>query len=253
MIFRLIIVKILFFEFTLGNLKVEHVIRTKIGTKTKTVTYLKTAKGFFKTQEINYFDDGRKHSLYSYKNGTKHGKYVKWNFILKKNKYAESQRKYFISEKGNYKNGKRNGGLRAYYPSGAICWEAIYHNGIIKGPVQEFYSNGRVYRSLNYSRGEKNGKYRVYYEDGKLEIEGEYFYGMRYCIWKFHNPKVDISEEIEYRDGLPWQGTYTNWKSEPILSPCENKLMLLGLKYQEGKENIIYRNNDNSIITCDEN
>ena len=86
-----------------------------------------------------------------------------------------------------------------------------------------------------------------------MEIEGEYFYGMRYGIWKFHNPKVDISEEIEYRDGFPWQGTYTNWKSEPILSPCENKLMLLGLKYQEGKENIIYRNNDNSIIICDEN
>ena len=47
MIFRLIIVKILFFEFTLGNLKVEHVIRTKIGTKTKTVTYLKTTKRIF--------------------------------------------------------------------------------------------------------------------------------------------------------------------------------------------------------------
>ena len=93
MIFRLIIVKILFFEFTLGNLKVEHVIRTKIGTKTKTVTYLKTAKGFFKTQEINYFDDGRKHSLYSYKNGTKHGKYV--NGILSKKINMLSTKKIF--------------------------------------------------------------------------------------------------------------------------------------------------------------
>ena len=252
MIFRLIVINILFFEVTSADVKVEHVLRSKIGYKIKTLTYVKTVKGYLKTQEINYFDDGRKQSIYSYENGTKHGKYIKWNFILKKNKYAEIKRKYFIAEKGNFKNGRRSGGLRAYFPSGRIHWEAIYHNGLIKGPAQEFYSNGKVYRSLNYLEGEKNGKYKVYYEDGSIEIEGGYFYGMRYGIWKFYSPEEQILEEIEYKDGFPWEGTYTNWESQPIISPCRDQPMLHGFKYHDGTENIIYRDNNNSIIICDD-
>ena len=236
--------------FGFSQVKIRHVVKDEIGNKDRITYYLKTQDGISKTRIINYYDDGRRYRIYTYKNGLKHGKYIKWTRTTERDSQETVKQVYFLSEKGNYKHGKRSGGMKSFFPNGQLRWKGIYKRGKITGPVNEFYPNGQLHREILYLDGEKNGRYSAYYEDGLLEIEGEYFRGFRIGTWKFYSPVQDVVEEILYEEGQPWEGTYTDWDSRKTPAPCTGDPMTFGFMYEKGNQTLIYRDGNKKIFIC---
>lgn len=249
-ILRLILLLNLPLVIILGQTKMRHLVNDNIGNRDKIVFYSKTKDGISISQLVNYYDDGRRYSIYNYKNGLKHGRYVKWTRTAKKNNKKKVGQIYFLSEKGSYKNGKRSGGLKCFYPDGEIHWKGIYNAGKIIGPVNEYYPNGKLKREILYFDGEKVGAYKAYYNDGQLQIEGEYFRGIRIGTWKFYDPSQEVVEEIIYQDGEPWEGLYTNWGAIKTPTPCKGVPMIFGFIYKNGNQSLIYRDENNKIFIC---
>ena len=247
---RYILLLHLFIGLSFGQVKIRHVVKDKLGNRNKTTHYLKTQDGISMTQIVNYYDDGRRYRVYTYKNGMKHGKYIKWTRTAEKDKQEKVKQVYYLSEKGNYKHGKRSGGMKTFYPNGQLRWKGIYRRGIITGPVNEFYPNGQLHRVILYLDGEKDGGYISYYEDGQLELDGEYFRGIRIGTWKFYGPNQEVVEEIIYKEGQPWEGTYTDWDSQKTPSPCTGDPMIFGFLYKNGNQSLIYRDHNKKIFIC---
>ena len=240
----------LFMGFIFGGEKVQHVVKDRFNNRKKVTCYTKTGQGFLITQIVDYYDDGTRYSIYTYKNGLKHGNYLKWKRINKKNNNGILKQTYFLSEKGNYKNGNRSGGMKVFHRDGQLHWKGIYRDGKIIGPVNEFHPNGQLHRELFYLDGEKNGRYKAYYVNGSLEIEGEYFRGMRVGNWKFYSPDHNLIENITYKEGQPWEGTYTNWNHRKKIISCIDDSMVFGFSYENGDLSLIYRDENKNIFIC---
>tara|TARA_Y100000590_G_scaffold466693_1_gene642953 strand:- start:10102 stop:10914 length:813 start_codon:yes stop_codon:yes gene_type:complete len=247
---RYILLLNLFIGFSFGQVKIRHVVKDKLGNRNKITHYLKTHDGISITQIVNYYDDGRRYRVYTYENGMKHGKYIKWTRTAEKDNQEMVKQAYYLSEKGNYKHGKRSGGMKTFYRNGQLRWKGIYRRGIIAGPVNEFYPNGQLHRIILYMDGEKDGEYISYYEDGQLELEGEYFRGIRIGTWKFYGRNQEVVEEIIYKEGQPWEGTYTAWDSQKTPAPCTGDPMIFGFLYKNGNQSLIYRDENKKIFIC---
>lgn len=65
----------------------------------------------------------------------------------------KEEKRYFANGKlksiYTLKDGKRHGKHIEYYPSGAICIEANYVNGLLQGEMRTYYENGRL-KILNH-------------------------------------------------------------------------------------------------------
>ncbi len=202
-------------------------------------------------RKITYFDDGLRHSYYSFKNNLRHGKYANWskkNHIMQN---GELEQAHFLAQTGFYKRGKLHGLSKSYFPNGKVLWKGKYENGKVEGLVLEYYSNGELHREVNYLNGNKHGKYYSYFFSGDTEIEGEYYHGIRIGDWKFSNSVQNVTEKIKYNDGIAWQGTYTIWNGTKIKIECSDDLVIPVLFYNEGVLSHAYRDEKLEIKSCD--
>ena len=95
---------------------------------------------------------------------------------------------YTLRFKGEYRNGKRNGKGREYYPVGSLEYEGEYINGKRNGKGTEYCGyrdNDIIFKGeyLNGKRFKGIGKEFWYDEDDNesIRFEGEYLYGIK---WK---------------------------------------------------------------------
>lgn len=71
-------------------------------------------------------------------------------------------------------NGKIEGKMTDFYPSGAIKGERFFKDGNQDGKTTIFYESGAIKEVQYYSNGLKNGGDTLFYESGKLQYVSEF-------------------------------------------------------------------------------
>jgi antitoxin component YwqK of YwqJK toxin-antitoxin module len=129
---------------------------------------------------MSYYDNGQPKDLITYKVIEKKSE-VEYGY-MKNHKVKESvmdghsqsysNKDYKLTEEGNYKNGKKEGVWKDYFPGGKMSAVVTnYKNGELDGVMQEFDRSGKIISETNYSKGLKNGKFTVYNSDGKPVVQ----------------------------------------------------------------------------------
>ena len=78
---------------------------------------------------------------------------------------------------GEYKNDKRNGKGKEYYPNGQLKFEGEYYCDYRK--KGKSYVKERIEYEGEFLNGLKNGKGKEYNDDNEIIFEGEYLNGER--------------------------------------------------------------------------
>jgi len=109
----------------------------------------------------------------SYSNGNP----IKKEYYLQKGNSKELVREiqYYndgtIKQKGNFKNGVKNGKWTHYYQNGYIWSEGYFDNGLREGMSIVYFNNGNKQYEGSYSSGKPDGKWSFYNENGeKLKV-----------------------------------------------------------------------------------
>lgn len=71
-------------------------------------------------------------------------------------------------------NGKIEGKMTDYYPSGKLKGERFFVNDLQDGKTTIYYESGALKEVQYYDQGKKTGGDTIYYEDGTLKFVTEY-------------------------------------------------------------------------------
>ena len=102
--------------------------------------------------------------------GKKEGYWIIYGKMRNLEEYQDDE----VIEEGKYKNGRKEGVWRKYYPGGQIKSEITYINGRATGPFQVFYRNGQLEEKGNWKGRIYTGSFERYYEDGTLSQKKEF-------------------------------------------------------------------------------
>tara|TARA_B110000211_G_scaffold15032_1_gene15762 strand:+ start:519 stop:866 length:348 start_codon:yes stop_codon:yes gene_type:complete len=82
-----------------------------------------------------------------------------------------------LAEKGNYKDGKREGPCSSYFcVNGQLIYEGNYKDGKEEGPYSSYYYNGQLMQKGSFKEGKREGPWVSYHEDGSVNSEFTCFY-----------------------------------------------------------------------------
>lgn len=150
-----------------------------------TVTYLVDGKGI-----VKYFDDKDTYEqIYLNCRATTY-KVIKNNIFYLEN-YTEAiiRQDYTLIadgehigyypngvpyDKGNYKNGYREGEWLIWYSSGKLGNRLNFKHNKLDSLFTTYYENGQIMFTGNYKEDARTGEWKEYYENGKLKSEGSY-------------------------------------------------------------------------------
>lgn len=71
-------------------------------------------------------------------------------------------------------NGKIEGKMTDYYPSGALKGEKYFENDRQTGKTTVYYENGKLKEVQYYTDGLKSGGDTIFYESGKIQYVSEF-------------------------------------------------------------------------------
>ena len=71
---------------------------------------------------------------------------------------------------------------------------------VIKGNIQDYYSNNNLKRRLQIENNERDGLFETFYPNGELEEKGYYQNGERIGLFKIFNEDGTLKEALEYKD-----------------------------------------------------
>ena len=77
-----------------------------------------------------------------------------------------------LRDRGNYKDGKRDGPFEGFYEDGQLFVRGNYKDGELDGLVEEFYENGQVFIKRNYKNGKLDGPWEMFHKNGWLKMRG---------------------------------------------------------------------------------
>ncbi len=77
----------------------------------------------------------------------------------------------------NFKDGKRHGEAKAFYPNGKIWKLNNYKENALDGVARIYYRNGKVKRESHYTNDERDGKYTEYFKSGNPKFQVEHVMG----------------------------------------------------------------------------
>ena len=158
-----------------GELKAVSLL-TDNGKRSKTVTYYKN--GYKNAEGI--FVDEKKDST--------------WKF------YSEYD-KVLLSEE-NYKNGKKEGVSKTFYPEGDIAEMTNWKDGVRTGAWEQYFKDGKLKLKCTYVDDQKDGPFRTYYTSGKIRVNGQYIKGITDGTWLYISEKGEVEKKEYYKKGL---------------------------------------------------
>ncbi len=155
--------------------------------------------------------------------GKRQGKWVIFNKMVHRPDYTDDQK----VEEGNYKDSKKMGTWKEYYPNNnlknKITYEnnrpsgyaIMYHeNGKIKeegtwknnrwqGDYKLYYDNGQVQQEFKFNpqSGKREGDQKYYYENGQVMMEGSWADGQEAGVIKEYYENGDIKAEKNFNGG----------------------------------------------------
>ena len=154
----------------------------------------------------NNVKEGKAFSYYSetlnlqeeknYENGILNGKYK--NFLYTGELYCE----------GNLKNGKFDGILKSYHIENKklFLWQIMeYKNGLEHGVATNFFPNGNIKEKFNMKEGNLYGESIKYYENGNIKEKSYYITknnnSLRDGEYKLFDPNGTLIEKLKYQEG----------------------------------------------------
>ncbi|WP_339125156.1 toxin-antitoxin system YwqK family antitoxin [Fusobacterium nucleatum] len=71
---------------------------------------------------------------------------------------------------------------------------------VIKGNIQDYYSNNNLKKNINIENNEKDGLFETFYSNGESKEKGYYQNGERIGLFKIFNEDGTLKEALEYKD-----------------------------------------------------
>lgn len=150
---------------------------------------------------ISLLSDGGKRSWTTtyFKNGKKmaEGLYISekkdstWKF------YSEFDD--IVVSEDFYKDGKKEGISKTFYPDGLVAERSMWKNGIRSGVWEQYYTDGKLKLQCAYVNDKKNGPLKTYHISGRIWLTGQYINGDADGTWTYITEKGEI-EKKEYFD-----------------------------------------------------
>jgi len=98
----------------------------------------------------------------------------------------------------NYKDGLLQGPSQSYYRNGKVTEQKYYLNGNLHGQLKRYADNGNLIDDVNYEHGKLNGPAKFYNTDGNLITSGMYEMDQKVGNWEFfENGKVVSAKKIK--------------------------------------------------------
>ncbi len=99
--------------------------------------------------------------------------------------YASPDKKVLLSE-------------TSYYRSGAKKMSGAFKDGKRDGRWKAWFPNGKLWSEGEYVRGEETGIKTVYYENGNKYYSGRLQAGKRVGEWSFWSPEGKLLKKVTY-------------------------------------------------------
>ena len=131
-----------------------------------------------------------------------------------------------------YKNAKKEGFWKTYYPNGQLKTEGTYESDLKEGLHKKWEENGTLALEGFYTRGKANGLMKWFHEKGHLAGEGNMKDNVRVGRWKICDVEdngfcIDAFFKEGKRDGI-WKINHENardklwkeqiWEADKIVS-----------------------------------
>lgn len=107
-----------------------------------------------------------------------------------------------IKNEITYANNRPSGYARIYYENGNIMEEGMWENNRWVGTYKQYYESGNLYYDWKYNKeGKREGEQKYYYENGKLMIEGNWQDGKENGVIKEYYENGALKAERVFNDG----------------------------------------------------
>ncbi len=165
---------------------------------------------------VRYYDNGKRKmkQVFDAKTGNVYTEFYKTNgTLLQKGVFKNEKRTgewTTYSQKGeilqvdNYAdNGLLNGTSTVYDAQGRIFETTEWKNGKKDGMHKQFFPNGQVQSEVNYRDGLRDGTCISYFDDGKTETTGQYSNDRKEGVWTVYDRDGEtILAQTEYKAGI---------------------------------------------------
>ena len=123
------------------------------------------------------------------------------------NKQKDSIWNYYTTDKYlinsvSYKNNKKEGVEKKFYPSGSVSEIAKWKDGLNEGTTTRYYEKGNIMSIYNYKKGKLDGEYKVYGVSNNILIHGNYSDNRRDGKWIYYKEDATVEKEITYTNGI---------------------------------------------------
>jgi antitoxin component YwqK of YwqJK toxin-antitoxin module len=101
----------------------------------------------------------------------------------------------------SYKNGKKDGITKTYYPGKGVAEQMTWKNGVKEGPWIQYYTDGTIKMKAIYHNDEKNGLMEAFLPTGKPMFNGRYLNGDPDGTWMYYDDKGNPAKKEVYDKG----------------------------------------------------
>jgi antitoxin component YwqK of YwqJK toxin-antitoxin module len=185
----------------------------------------KIGEGSFLNQKANgkwiYYIKNFIVSMGSYKNGIKDGEWIYYyepdieilssecksafSEIYNSNNYKISRQ---IKEKGNYREGKKEGDFFHYNFDGSISWQMVYKNDLYDGINVTYFQNGLQEKIRHFKNNIANGMFVDFYPNGSLKMISYYENGQKAGDWEIFDKNGNQICKSNFKDMIYDEKTY---------------------------------------------
>ncbi len=177
--------------------------------------------------------------LYNYKNGLPDGPFEDHSI------YG------YITLKGFFKEGKKDGEWNYYYYTGDLEKTSTYSKDVLNGPYKYYYDKNRLNVTGTYYDGKKSGVWKWYTNTNTLDMQGTFVNDLQDGEWSYFYPTGEKSYIAYYTKGLKsgswmyWYKDGSTFKKGDFLNDekngrwqtwYEDGTLLMDGVYAEGKE-----------------
>ncbi len=107
-----------------------------------------------------------------------------------------------LIEEGNYKNSRKTGLWKKYFPSEKLQSEITYSNNRPSGPYTIYYENGQVEEQGNWKSRRNTGDFKRWHKNGNVAQEFKFNEtGKRDGVQKYYHENGQIELEVSVKNG----------------------------------------------------
>ncbi len=129
----------------------------------------------------------------------------------------------YVSYKESFRNGLLHGEKIVFYPPAnerstaqQIYQQYFYANGLLEGPVKEFFPDGKLKLDGIYKNDKFHGEVKKYHPNGKLFFLERYKNGKRHGWWLTYDESGKELGRVLFQNGKEFKGEQEKKKLEEL-------------------------------------